>query len=88
MKGKIITYWMFLVVWTTDISGYLFGKIIKGPKLVPSISPNKTWSGLLSGILLSGIFSSFFSIFNGSNLYISFFLFGSLGAIVSSLETF
>ncbi len=76
---------MFLVVWTTDISGYLFGKIIKGPKLLPSISPNKTWSGLLSGILLSGIFSSFFSIFYGSYLHVSFFLFGVLGAIVSSL---
>ncbi len=84
-EGKIITYWMFLVVWTTDISGYLFGKIIKGPKLLPSISPNKTWSGLLSGILLSGIFSSFFSIFYGSYLHVSFFLFGVLGAIVSSL---
>jgi len=84
-EGKITIYWMFLVVWTTDISGYIFGRVIKGPKLLPSVSPNKTWSGLLSGIFLSGILSSFFSIFNNSYQYISYFLLGSLGAIICSM---
>lgn len=34
----------------SDIGGYVFGNILKGPKLVPSISPNKTWSGSLGAI--------------------------------------
>ena len=36
----------------TDIGGYIFGKIIKGPKLT-RISPNKTYSGMIGGYLLS-----------------------------------
>ena len=40
----------------TDIGGYTFGKIFKGPKLT-KISPNKTYSGVIGGFLLSTIFS-------------------------------
>jgi phosphatidate cytidylyltransferase len=34
----------------SDIGAYLFGKTLKGPKLCPKISPNKTWAGMLGGI--------------------------------------
>ena len=36
----------------TDVGGYLFGKIFKGPKLT-KISPNKTYSGMIGGYLFS-----------------------------------
>lgn len=36
----------------TDIGGYIFGKLIKGPKLT-KISPNKTYSGAIGGTILS-----------------------------------
>ena len=36
----------------TDIGGYIFGKIFKGPKLT-KISPNKTYSGMIGSFLLS-----------------------------------
>ena len=50
----------------TDIGGYVFGKIFKGPKLT-KISPNKTYAGMFGGFLLSVILASiFFS--NLSNL--------------------
>ena len=42
--------WLFLVVWATDICAYLTGRHFGGPKLAPSISPGKTWSGLAGGI--------------------------------------
>ena len=44
-----------LMIWATDIGGYIFGKTIKGPKLAPKISPNKTWSGLFGGMFLSAL---------------------------------
>ncbi len=37
----------FVSIWASDTGGYLFGKFLKGPKLLPSVSPNKTWSGLI-----------------------------------------
>jgi phosphatidate cytidylyltransferase len=40
---------VFAVVWLTDIAAYFAGRAIGGPKLMPSISPNKTWSGAVGG---------------------------------------
>ncbi|MDR1375612.1 MAG: phosphatidate cytidylyltransferase [Holosporaceae bacterium] len=37
----------------TDIGAYSFGKMIRGPKLCPKISPQKTWAGLVGGIILA-----------------------------------
>ena len=37
---------------TTDIGGYIFGKVFKGPKLT-KISPNKTYAGMFGGFFLS-----------------------------------
>ncbi len=37
---------------STDLGGYIFGKIFKGPKLI-KISPNKTYSGMIGGYLMS-----------------------------------
>ena len=41
------------MVWSVDIGGYVVGTNLKGPKLAPKISPNKTWSGLVGGMLLA-----------------------------------
>jgi phosphatidate cytidylyltransferase len=47
---------MFLVVtvWGTDIGAYLVGRVIGGAKLAPRISPGKTWSGSIGGLLIGG----------------------------------
>jgi phosphatidate cytidylyltransferase len=52
--GLEVALWLFLVVCTTDTCAYLFGGAIKGPKLAPKVSPGKTWSGLITGILSAG----------------------------------
>ena len=49
---------LFICV-STDIGGYVIGKLIKGPKL-SKISPKKTYSGMLGSFLFSIIFSYFF----------------------------
>jgi|tagenome__1003787_1003787.scaffolds.fasta_scaffold20930027_2 phosphatidate cytidylyltransferase len=43
--------WMFSVVWASDIAAYFAGRRFGGPKLWPSVSPKKTWSGFLAGLL-------------------------------------
>jgi len=44
--------WLILIAWLTDIGGYIFGKLFRGPKLI-KISPNKTWSGAFGSLILS-----------------------------------
>ncbi|MEJ6394669.1 phosphatidate cytidylyltransferase [Gymnodinialimonas sp. 2305UL16-5] len=49
---------MWLVVATviaTDVAGYFFGKLIGGPKFWPTLSPNKTWAGTVSGWLCAAL---------------------------------
>ena len=49
--------WVFAVVWATDIMAYIFGRLIGGPRLVPKFSPNKTWSGLVGGMIGAAVAS-------------------------------
>ena len=49
-----------LVCVATDIGGYIFGNIFKGPKINKRISPNKTYAGSIGAYLLSIILVYFF----------------------------
>ncbi len=50
-NGDICVYWLFALVWATDIGAYFSGILIGGPKLLPKVSPKKTWAGSIGGIL-------------------------------------
>ena len=45
-------FYVIIICSSTDIGGYVFGKIFKGPKLT-KISPNKTYAGMIGGYFLS-----------------------------------
>ena len=51
-EGLLSFIFVILICVSTDIGGYIFGKILKGPKLT-KISPNKTYSGMIGGYLTS-----------------------------------
>ena len=77
---KNFKYFLFIVTVCifTDIGGYIFGKIFKGPKLT-KISPNKTYAGVFGSFLLSLmaglIYINYFGkneITNSDNLFILF----------------
>ena len=62
--------WLALVVIVTDVFGYLFGRMIGGPKLWPRISPNKTWSGTLAGWAGAALVGLCFSLFTAAGVEI------------------
>lgn len=59
--GFIALVFVFLVVWITDILGYFVGRGLGGPKLWVRVSPNKTWSGAIGGIVGSLTFAAAFA---------------------------
>ena len=54
-ENLIIFLLVIITCISTDVGGYVFGKTFKGPKLI-KISPNKTFSGMIGGYILSVIF--------------------------------
>tara|TARA_Y100001970_G_scaffold24012_1_gene28398 strand:+ start:1207 stop:1830 length:624 start_codon:yes stop_codon:yes gene_type:complete len=72
---SIAYLWIYvlLVCVSTDIGGYVFGKLFKGPKLT-KISPNKTYSGMIGGYLLSLIFLSFFMNWQNQSVNVDWFI--------------
>ena len=61
-KNISILIFLILICISTDIGGFIFGKLVGGKKLT-QISPNKTYSGVFGSFFLSIIFGHFYYIF-------------------------
>jgi phosphatidate cytidylyltransferase len=53
---------LFLVVWASDTAAYAAGRTFGGPKLMPSVSPKKTWSGLVGALVGGGLVGALFAV--------------------------
>jgi phosphatidate cytidylyltransferase len=76
-SGKETVLWLLAVVWAADTAAYGVGRLVGGPKLSPVISPKKTWSGLIGGIVAAGLFGAFSVILLEQKDIFSFFLFSA-----------
>ena len=75
-QGALTLLGLFLIVWATDTGALVFGKLIGGKKLWPSVSPGKTWAGTIGGSVTAvAVFS----------LYIAFFSFNVVAALSFAL---
>ena len=75
---------ILIVCVATDVGGYIFGKIFKGPKLT-KFSPNKTYAGMFGGYILSLIALSFSFQYFKLELSIEWLFFTLLVSSVSQL---
>ena len=77
--------YILIVCVSTDIGGYIFGKVFKGPKLI-KISPKKTYTGVIGGYLMSIILYYLFKNFNyGDEINYNDFIFILLISTISQL---
>lgn len=84
--GFLDTLWFVLMVWSVDTGGYLVGSTLKGPKLAPKISPNKTWSGLIGGVSLAVLASVAYSCAAASHENIAFYaVLGGIIAVIAQI---
>ena len=61
-KNTITLTFIILICISTDIGGFIFGRLLGGKKLT-QISPNKTYSGVFGSFFLSITFGHFYYIF-------------------------
>lgn len=77
--------WLFLVVWATDIFAMIVGKKVKGPRLAPHISPNKTWSGLIGGMVAACVVSMIFAYTQDSPYLLLSAILGAIFAVIEQM---
>lgn len=89
-RGAAIVGGLFVAVWTADTGALFFGRLIGGPKLVPVLSPNKTWAGFVGGTLAAGVAEALYvGLLDGAILEAAAFgivlaLFGHCGDLFES----
>ena len=69
MVGMLAVLFLLLAVWSTDTGAYFAGRRIGGPKLMPRVSPNKTWSGLIGGVVAAGVVGLVFALLANAGLH-------------------
>ena len=77
------------IIWTVDTAAMFGGKAIGGPKLAPMLSPNKTWSGLVCGMIGACVIALLISLipsysFPYQGLHLAIFAMGF--AIISQMS--
>ena len=86
------TIFILCIVWGSDIGAYMIGRLCGGPKLAPSVSPGKTWSGAagglaaaaLAGIAVAACFSAGFSPSHVAELAVGLGIVSQAGDLLES----
>ena len=67
-NGHLVLICLAAVISAGDVGAYVFGRVLGGPKLAPQVSPSKTWSGAIGGLLCSLLVVAGLSVLFGTDL--------------------
>ena len=82
-QGFALTLFVFVVVWGADSGAYVAGRSLGGPKLIPKVSPNKTWSGAIGGLLTGGVLGGIVALIADLGAFVPWFGVGLVLALAS-----
>ncbi len=91
LNGRYMLLGYFIILWTSDSMAYVTGKLLGKHKIVPAISPGKTWEGVIGGVVFSLIAGFLISYITESSRYlwtgmaVIVSLFGFLGDLSESM---
>jgi phosphatidate cytidylyltransferase len=89
-RSAVIVVWLVCIVVASDVFGYFAGRLLGGPKVWPSISPKKTWSGTVAGWVGAAVVGLVFVLVEGGGWALvpissAVAVAGQLGDILESL---
>lgn len=84
-QGRELVLYLFFSVWAVDTGAYIAGKSIGGPKLAPILSPNKTWAGLIGGMVSAALVGYGWAIWAGAAQPLFALFLGAPLAIVAQI---
>jgi phosphatidate cytidylyltransferase len=64
-EGALLLLWLVIVVVAADVGAYFVGRRLGGRKLWPAVSPGKTWSGAIGGLVFAGFSGVVFGLLIG-----------------------
>ena len=88
VDGFKITLMMFLSVWICDTFAFIAGSRFGNKKLIPKISPNKTWVGAIAGFIGSFIIPVIFYLYyplSGLDRFYEYLIFGFIFGLFGQL---
>jgi len=57
VDGRTLVLFLVFVTEMSDVLQYVWGKLLGRHKILPTISPNKTWEGFIGGVLSTAVLS-------------------------------
>ncbi|TAL65580.1 MAG: phosphatidate cytidylyltransferase [Legionella sp.] len=82
-QGKSLVLYLLFLVWAADVGAYLFGKLWGRHKMIPQVSPGKSWEGLGGGFLLALIIATVAYYYYQPNSFTMWFVLAILTVIIS-----
>lgn len=89
-RNLFLIFFLVVVVQSSDVFQYVWGKLLGKHKIAPKVSPSKTWEGLIGGVVTSSLLGASlywitpFTVLQAVGMSIVITLMGFLGGLVMS----